>query len=40
MDPIIAVIAAAAGYVLGSISFARIVARVVAPQLDLSLIHI
>jgi glycerol-3-phosphate acyltransferase PlsY len=36
MDPIIAVVAAAAGYLFGSISFARLIARLVAPQLDLS----
>jgi glycerol-3-phosphate acyltransferase PlsY len=36
MDPIIAVVAAAAGYLFGSISFARVVVRLAAPQLDMS----
>ena len=35
MDPLLALIAASAGYLLGSISFARIVARFVAPDLNI-----
>jgi glycerol-3-phosphate acyltransferase PlsY len=36
MDPVVAVLAAAVGYLCGAISFARLVARIVAPQEDLS----
>jgi glycerol-3-phosphate acyltransferase PlsY len=36
MDPIIAAIAALVGYLLGSISFARIVSSLVAPEVDIS----
>lgn len=36
MDPLLALLAAVAGYLAGSISFARIVARLAAPQVDLT----
>ena len=36
MAPLIAIIAVAVGYLLGSISFARVVAGLVAPQLDIN----
>jgi glycerol-3-phosphate acyltransferase PlsY len=39
MDPIIAFFAAAVGYLSGSISFARLIARLVAPQADISRIE-
>lgn len=39
MDPLIAVGAAAVGYMLGSISFARLIAGIVAPGKDLSKIE-
>ena len=35
MNPTIALGAALAGYLLGSISFARIITRLVAPQADI-----
>ena len=35
MDPILTVLAAAIGYLLGSISFARVVAKLITPQLDI-----
>lgn len=35
MDPLIALLAAAVGYLLGSISFARIVTRLFAPSVDI-----
>jgi glycerol-3-phosphate acyltransferase PlsY len=40
MNWIIAALAAAIGYLIGSISFARIVTRVVAPQQDISRVEI
>lgn len=36
MDPLIALVAAAVGYLCGAISFARLVGRIVAPQGDLT----
>jgi glycerol-3-phosphate acyltransferase PlsY len=36
MDPIVALLAAAIGYLCGAISFARLVGRIVAPQEDLT----
>jgi glycerol-3-phosphate acyltransferase PlsY len=36
MNPVIAVVAALVGYVLGSISFARVVSRLVAPNVDVA----
>ena len=36
MDPLIALLAAVAGYLLGSISFARIGTRLAAPQVDVT----
>lgn len=36
MDPLVALLAAAAGYLLGAISFARIVTKIVAPQENLT----
>jgi glycerol-3-phosphate acyltransferase PlsY len=36
MDPVIALLAAAIGYLCGAISFARLVGRIVAPQEDLT----
>lgn len=36
MNPLIALLAAAVGYLFGSISFARLVVRLVAPQLDIT----
>ena len=39
MNPAIALISAAVGYVFGSISFARVVARLVQPQADITLIE-
>ncbi len=36
MDPAIALVAAVSGYLLGCISFARIIARLVAPQQDVT----
>ena len=36
MDPLLAVLAAAVGYLCGAISFARLVAKVVAPHEDLT----
>ena len=35
MDPLIALLAAAVGYLLGSISFARVVTRLFAPSVDI-----
>lgn len=39
MDPVVALIAAAVGYLLGSISFARLVARAVDPTADVTRIE-
>lgn len=39
MSPLVAIAAAAAGYLLGSISFARLIARAVAPEKDVSKIE-
>jgi acyl phosphate:glycerol-3-phosphate acyltransferase len=36
MDPVIALVAAVVGYLFGCISFARIIARLVAPQQDVT----
>ena len=36
MDPVVALLAAAIGYLCGAISFARLVGRIVAPQEDLT----
>ena len=36
MDPLVALLAAAVGYLCGAISFARLVGRIVAPQKDLT----
>jgi glycerol-3-phosphate acyltransferase PlsY len=39
MDPTIAIVAAVTGYLLGSISFARIVARLVNPAVDVTFLE-